>query len=266
MDLVPLHDDFSSAFSTLKTSAERDHLPPASARADDHLEREFSSELGEMHWNALLLAAASVPRTNLPVVKAHGMDMVEAALTKQLYDKVLILVKHGQDESQIDANPRVNDPGLTARGIGQMHSLTRKVATFCNDETGLHPEVLVSAPLRRSIDTAKTTFNFYSPESIRSIPWLCHPDAKDVDETERVTVNNAEDVQIGGNESLVHAKQELLHRSDRFLEWLATREERVVVVSSQATWFQALGYSLHYDEAPTMLRNSEMRAIGLTFQ
>lgn len=38
-----------------------------------------------------------------------------------------------------------------------------------------------------------------------------------------------------------------------------------LTVSSEATWLQALGYSVNYDGAPDMFCNGELRAIGLIF-
>jgi hypothetical protein len=79
-------------------------------------------------------------------------------------------------------------------------------------------------------------FPNYTPESVRSIPWLCHPGLTDVDEEEHgepttaVDTNiDATDPQIGMDASLVRSKQELLRRSDDFLEWLRNRDEQVVV-------------------------------------
>jgi broad specificity phosphatase PhoE len=317
MDLTTNDGDFlSSTFSTLQVSALRD-VPPTI-----ELEPEFSGEMADQHWNALLTAAASTaaqPRQN--VVTAHEMDLVEAASKRNLYDKILLLVKHGEDESQLVVGGSKSktagtnsDPGLTGRGVGQTLNVSRRVATFCNDETGLLPELVVSAPLRRAVDTAMLVFPNYTPESVRSIPWLCHPGLTDIDEhddseTEHDVPTTAVDElgqQIGVDASLVQSKQELLRRSDDFVEWLRNRDEQVVVgkysrkchpsylsarqvvlqsnmqltrfcsfplsytlspaVSSQSTWFQAFGYSLNYQGASTMLRNGELRAIGITFQ
>jgi hypothetical protein len=233
MDLVTSDDDLnSSTFSTLQVSAKRD-IPKII-----DLDAEFSREGAEKHWNALLTAAASTSQPSQNVVTAHEMDLVEAASKRNLYDKILLFVKHGEDESQLVAGSKTNsDPGLTGRGIGQTLNVSRRVATFCNDETGLNPELVVAAPLRRAVDTAMMVFPNYTPESVRSIPWLCHPGLTDDSDTLAVDTNDKTGPQIGMDAALVQSKQELLRRSDAFLEWLRSREEQVVVgkyeVSSQ---------------------------------
>jgi broad specificity phosphatase PhoE len=217
----------SSAFSTLQVSALRD-VPPTI-----DLEPEFSGEIADQHWNALLTAAASsASQPSQTVVTAHEMDLVEAASKRNLYDKILLLVKHGDSKTGTSS-----DPGLTGRGVGQTLNVSRRVATFCNDETGLLPELVVTAPLRRAVDTAMLVFPNYTPESVRSIPWLCHPGLTDVDEHDASETEHgvpASDVgdagpQIDMNALLVQSKQELLRRSDAFVEWLRNRDEQVVV-------------------------------------
>jgi broad specificity phosphatase PhoE len=235
MDLTRNDGDFlSSTSSTLQFSAFRD-VPPTI-----DLEPEFSVEVADKHWNALLTAAASsAAPPSQTVVAAHEMDLVEAASKRNLYDKILLLVKHGEDESQNSSSKTGtnSDPGLTGRGVGQTLNVSRRVATFCNDETGLLPELVVAAPLRRAVDTVMLVFPNYTPESVRSIPWLCHPGLTDVDEhndSEKehgvpATTVSETGPQIGTDASLVRSKQELLRRSDDFVEWLRNRDEQVVV-------------------------------------
>lgn len=234
MDLVPEDDYMSSGYSTLQFSVKRD-IPPSV-----DLEPEFSRELAEKHWNALVTAAASASQPSQTLVTAHEMDLVEAASKRKCYDKILLLIKHGEDESQLGKTASDHDPALTGRGIGQTLNVSRRVATFCNDETGLLPELIVAAPLRRALDTAMLVFPHYSPESVRCIPWLCHPGLADVDVDENdeslssSSGTNGETGQHIGSGmqqrmSLVRSKQELLSRSDDFLEWLRSRDEQVVV-------------------------------------
>jgi broad specificity phosphatase PhoE len=239
MDLNRNDGDFlSSTFSTLQVSALRD-VPPTI-----DLEPEFSGEIADQHWKALLTAAASsASQPSQTVVTAHEMDSVEAASKRNLYDKILLLVKHGEDESQIleglgsSKSNTTSDPSLTGRGVGQTLNVSRRVATFCNDETGLLPELVVAAPLRRAVDTAMLVFPNYTPESVRSIPWLCHPGLTDVDEHDDSETEHGVPAsavgetgpQIGTDASLVRSKQELLRRSDDFVEWLRNRDEQVVV-------------------------------------
>jgi broad specificity phosphatase PhoE len=222
-------ESLSSTFSTMQVSALRD-VPPTI-----DLEAEFSGEMANKHWNALLSAAASsAAQPRQTVVTAHEMDLVEAASKRNLYDKILLLVKHGEDESQLGSKTAGtnSDPGLTGRGVGQTLNVSRRVATFCNDETGLLPELVVAAPLRRAVDTAMLVFPNYTPESVRSIPWLCHPGLTDVDEHDDMEKQHGVPASTGDTNmdaSLVQSKQELLRRSDDFVEWLRNRDEQVVV-------------------------------------
>lgn len=236
------HNLFHStySYSTLQVASSRD-IPC-------HLQPEFSSKIAAQHWNALLLAAAPASvqhkqvKSTRTAVEAHEMDLVQAASNRHLYDKILLLVKHGHDESQLPPLPpslslpveenqfnRYKDLALTGRGIGQTHNLTRRVATFCNDETKLLPELVVAAPLRKSIHTVMVAFAHYSPDSMRPIPWVCHPDAaKDVDHKNNKN-DTEEETAFDESLALVRSKQELLQRSDRFVQWLQTREEQVIV-------------------------------------
>jgi hypothetical protein len=104
MDLITGTDnggDFLSSsrtVSTMHVSVKRD-VPPTI-----ELEPEFSVGMEDKHWNALLTAAhssASQHPSRTVVTAAHEMDLVEAASKRNLYDKILLLVKHGEEESQL---------------------------------------------------------------------------------------------------------------------------------------------------------------------
>lgn len=133
---------------------------------------------------------------------ARNMDLVEAAYAAkdhESYDKILILMRHGEakhnafqrefvkkqgkyitdsstvEESNMDEDHPV-DPMLTGKGCGQMLSLSRRTATFFNSETGLKPDLFVVSPLRRAIQSAIIAFPTYTAfSSIDNIPWICNP-------------------------------------------------------------------------------------------
>ena len=69
---------------------------------------------------------------------------------------------------------------------------------------------------------------------------------------------------------LFESKIDLMNRTDAFLEWLKERDERVVVVSSHATWLQSLcAFSLQYEDSDSknleMFKKGEMRSVGIKF-
>ena len=69
---------------------------------------------------------------------------------------------------------------------------------------------------------------------------------------------------------LFESKIDLMNRTDAFLQWIKERDERVIVVSSHATWLQSLcAFSLQYEDSESknleMFKKGEMRSIGIKF-
>jgi broad specificity phosphatase PhoE len=245
---------------------------------------------------------------------ACDMNLIEAALAArdvESYDKILILMRHGEAKHNVferdfaqkygstfeHANQHEDypvDPMLTGKGCGQMLNVSKRTATFFNKETGLQPDLFVVSPLRRAIQSALIAFPTDAPSiSLRSAPWICHPACMEQangnksefvsspDELEQIfpgidyglfskslvagdICNSKEKI------PLFESKIDLINRTDAFLEWLRGREERVVVVSSHATWIQSLlAFSLQYDKSNSnsleMFKKGEMRSIGIKF-
>lgn len=250
---------------------------------------------------------------------ACNMDLVEAAYAArdyESYDKILILMRHGEaehnkfqhqfvqkkgilvtdsssvEESYMDEDHPV-DPMLTGRGCGQMMGLSRRTATFFNAETGLKPDLFVVSPLRRAIQSAMIAFPTYTSfASLENIPWIAYPHLM-----ERANGHKSEfvsspevleelfpgvnfdmmkslvgnDVDGFNNEKRVpmfENKLDLLGRTDDFLRWIKERDERVIVVSSHATWLHSLcEFSLRYEqeERREMFKKGEMLPVGIKF-
>jgi hypothetical protein len=105
---------------------------------------------------------------------------------------------------------------------------------------------------------------------------------KDLKETfPGIDFNLFEDSLIDGNVDelngkakvpLFESKLDLMERTDEFLYWIKEREERVIVVSSHATWLQSLcAFSLQYEPEgrglePFLFKKGELRSVGIKFQ
>jgi len=189
------------------------------------------------------------------------------------------------------------DPMLTGKGCGQMLNVSRRTATFFNKTTGLQPNLVVVSPLRRAIQSAIISFPTYTPQaSLLNTPsWVCHPSCmelangnksefvssvKDLKEIfPGIDFSHFEDCLIDGNVDelngkakvpLFESKLDLMGRTDEFLSWIKEREERVIVVSSHATWLQSLcAFSLQYEPVSrglAMFKKGELRSVGIKFQ
>ncbi|KAL7541998.1 hypothetical protein ACHAXR_011662 [Thalassiosira sp. AJA248-18] len=246
---------------------------------------------------------------------AHDMDLVEASYAARdhdSYDKILILLRHGEanhnvfereyaqkhgtkmEEANSDEDYPV-DPMLTGKGCGQMLDVSRRTATFFNNDTGLQPDLFVVSPLRRAIQSALISFPTHTAQtSLSNTPWICHPMAMEKSNGHKseypsspgkleqlfpgVNFSLFEEslVDGGGDElngrekvPLFENKIDLMGRTDEFLRFIKERDERVIVVSSHATWLQSLcAFSLQYEpesKGLEMFKKGELRSVGLKF-
>jgi len=247
---------------------------------------------------------------------ARDMDLVEASHAvrdHESYDKILILMRHGEAKHNVferryaqengttmeEANVHGDypvDPVLTGKGCGQMLDLSRRTATFFNNDTGLQPDLVVVSPLRRAIQSAYIAFPTHTAlTSLTNTPWVCHPgcmeqangnksefvsSSSELEEMfpgvdfvmfDESLVDNGDVDGVNGREKvpLFESKIDLMGRTDEFLRWIKEREERVIVVSSHATWLQSLcAFSLKYEpesKGIEMFKKGEMRSVGLKF-
>jgi hypothetical protein len=217
--------------------------------------------------DALLSATASRPY-NAFIPKAYEMDLVLASRAKYSFDKILLLMQHGEDESQISCDDTttstmsMQDPPLTGTGFGQALSLSKKAAIYCNPNTGLEPELVVVSPFSRVLQT--TMLAFPSSNTRNNTPWICHPALVDASGDLSNHPMEISDLQLtfpgmdyslyddneneGGSTlestptpststnsnttTLLESKEQLLHQADIFVRWLQRRPERVVVGKS----------------------------------
>lgn len=271
---------------------------------NSHLEREKKEKIIE---------TTSQPRTS---ATAREMDLVEAshaARDHESYDKILILMRHGEAKHNVfernyvhqngtsmeEANSHDEypiDPMLTGKGCGTMLDLSRRTATFFNKDTGLQPDLVVVSPLRRAIQSAMISFPTHTAlTSLSGTPWICHPmcmEQANGNKSEYVSSPKGleqmftgvdfalfEESLVGSNVNELNGKErvplfeskiDLMGRTDEFLRWVKERDERVVVVSSHATWLQSLcAFSLQYEpesKGLEMFKKGEMRSVGVKFE
>ncbi|EED94262.1 predicted protein [Thalassiosira pseudonana CCMP1335] len=198
------------------------------------------------------------------------------------------------EESNLDEEYPV-DPMLTGKGCGQMMALSRRTANFFNKETGLKPDLFVVSPLRRAIQSAMIAFPTQTAlVSLDNTPWVCNPllmeqanghkseyvsSPQQLEETFPGVNFELLEQMLGGEDvntlnmkekvPLFESKIDLMRRSDQFLQWIKERPERVIVVSSQATWLHSFcEFSLQYEpenKGREMFKKGEMRSVGIKF-
>ena len=219
--------------------------------------------------DALQSALASRPYNALQKPRAFEMDFVTASRTRYHFDKLLLLIHPGEDESQVQQpngkqqTEKHADPSLTARGFEQALKLSKMAAKHCNHKTGLEPELIVVSPLTRVLQTTLLTFPDCSRASVGSTRWICHPALsepnlgiqdlhsdclqdfqltfpgmdyslflfQDSHHFHRSKLNQRTTNTENRNRSmaLLESKETLLQQADQFVDWLKNRPEHVIV-------------------------------------
>ena len=267
--------------STIPLGTEHDFDPSLTASTQNPIQYDFQT------WNQLC-DAVETSKYHKRIV-AVEMDLVEARSSRQHFDKIVLLILHGQEESLVadDVGSRNSiipqDSKLSERGVGQALSLARRISALCNNGTGLVPELFVLAPLRQVLQTAMLALPHYSPfYSFRHIPWLCHSavatttssppnvhheqlgqGSSSPNSTTRSSLQNqllqAEDNDIESN------KRDWFERTDAVLDMIRQRDEQVIVVCTESNWLQAFGCVAPYKRSQQLFRHGELRAVGINF-
>jgi hypothetical protein len=177
----------------------------------------------EEDWSVLMRLAAARPQPKFHIV-AVEMDLLQAAGARKAFDKILLLVEPCEVES---------NNALTQRGIGQALSLARRTSAFLSRETGLLPELVLTAPISGSIQTALYALAQFSPKTCQTTAWICHPCLSAVPSNIDSLDRMFDGVEYAPYESH-HAhnsdnKQDWLQRADSMLEFIQKREEQVIV-------------------------------------
>ena len=186
--------------------------------------------------------------------------------------------------------PEITDAPLTAKGRQQAALLQPVIGAMTEPEK---PQLVVLSPHCRALQTGIIAFR----ELIGKVPFIAHemvreetgvhvcdrrrPTSQQASEFPMVDfslLENEQDVYFDSNRR--ETKAELCERIYRFLEWLQTREESVVAVSSHSCWLlttfnanlQTATAAVSLDESASNRKNlkewfqtGELRSVILEF-
>lgn len=221
------------------------------------------------------------------------MATTSMSLAPERAVKQLLLVRHGQgthNESGVDKNPqsateedrqRLVDARLTEHGKHQARMLREHLKA----EMSSPPELVVTSPLTRTIETALEAFDgpgarLVAVESCRealggvntwdkrsSKSYLQHK----FPQVDFANVFHEEDVQFEKYADRREQLSERIERAGTFLEWLRHRKERKIAVVSHAGFLGALlnGYFIHTldqkaaEALVATLGNCEVRPVAM---
>ena len=112
--------------------------------------------------------------------------------------------------------------------------MSRQTAAYCNKETGLIPELFCVAPTMCAVESALLAFPVFAPDSIHSKPWLSKnsfmgPSA--VTENSLKLTGSFPGIHFDWEGPLVSGKNNK-DTSSLFLDWVKSRDERVIVGES----------------------------------
>jgi hypothetical protein len=188
----------------------------------------------------------------LPFGMELNLEQASIAAKNDVFDKILILLSHG-DAEHIELNDGTSgDLALTKEGFGKALSASGDTADFCYKRNArascdLVPELFVTPPLRCAIESLHVAFPHYSPDSIYGTKWLCHGSCI---VGERTPIENLKGLFPGLDYTLAQDQS-------NFLSWLSSRNERVIVVASTPEWVtEFCGDNLEHND-------KDLRAVGV---
>lgn len=227
MDLVNDTDDTSMIFSTLQYRPKFD-IPVDNPAAYGRFPLVGMATALRHHQNT--------------TVSSEPLDLVQASARRALYDKIIFLVQHGEEN---DTESELDVADLSGKGVGQALNLSRRMAAFCNSDTNLVPDLVLLAPRRSILTTTFLAFPYDTPQhSIRQVAWVCHPLAMDWADFSKASMPEKwTDLQQRfpgvdfslltegpSTDSAFSSREEtLLDQANSLLVWLRGRREQVVV-------------------------------------
>lgn len=287
----------------MKEGHEHSEAALANAKDDYKEHMEGMNEVAEaMKSRSLIVKAYAIDDPTAPSINDSNSNVV-----KQVH-----FVRHGQGFHNLMADlakqqgrtwenctndpnnpyvmPEITDAPLTAKGRQQAALLQPKIGDMPESEK---PKLVVLSPNCRALQTGTIAFR----ELIGKVPFIAHemvreetgvhvcdrrrPTSQQASEFPMIDFShlaNEEDVIFDSNRR--ETKAELCERIYRFLEWLETREETVVAVSSHSAWLLAIfnanlqtaTTSASLDESTSNRKNlkewfqtGEMRSVVLEF-
>ena len=112
--------------------------------------------------------------------------------------------------------------------------MSRQIAAYCNRETGLIPELFCVAPTMWAVEAALLTFPVFAPDSIHSKPWLsknAFMGSRTLTENTLKLTGRFPGIHFDWKEPMTTGKTNK-ESSSLFLDWLKSRDERVIVGES----------------------------------
>lgn len=250
------------------------------------------------HMEGMYEAAEAMKARPL-IVRAYAMDDPNAPSIEGPNVKHAHFVRHGQgfhnlmaelakDEGRVWENctntpenpyvmPEITDAPLTAKGREQAALIQPVVRALKEDEK---PQLVVLSPNCRALQTGVIAFR----EMVGKIPFLAHEMVREetgihVCDKRRPTSQQASEFPMVDFSLLTdeedcifqHDKREtkaqVTERIYKFFEWLETREESVVGVSSHSAWLLTVfNANLQGDESlKGWFQTGEMRSVVLEF-
>ena len=233
------------------------------------------------------------------LVKAYALDDPEAPSLNKPNVKHAHFVRHGQGFHNLMADlakqagktwenctntpenpyvmPEITDAPLTAKGRKQAALLQPVVSAMNENET---PQLVVLSPNCRALQTGVIAFR----ELVGKIPFLAHEMVREetgihVCDKRRSTSQQESEFPMVDFSLLTEeedtifkhdqreTKAALTERIYKFLEWLETREENVVGVSSHSAWLLAVfNANLQGDDSlKGWFQTGELRSVVLEF-
>ncbi len=137
-------------------------------------------------------------------------------------------------------------------------------AAFCNPQTKLIPQLIVTAPSPIAVEFAHLSFNYYTPNSIYGTKWVYREDCHDLEVGMEKDYEYLEDTFPGIDQSEKNVEM----KDGDFLTWLSQRSENIIAVSSTPSWVEKFcngAAGVHFDARGTLSKSAHLRAVGIKF-
>lgn len=139
------------------------------------------------------------------------------------------------------------------KGFGQALSISGETARYCSSKT-LKPELFIVAPQRCAIESALIAFPTFGPESIHGQQWISDTRCTDAITTE------SDIKRMKGTFPSISFDQTRKDNSD-FLQYIASREEKIIVISSTPTWIES--FLSEFNHSLGDLKSRQLRVLGI---
>jgi hypothetical protein len=189
-------------------------------------------------------------------VVGEELQLKEAFKVHDKFDKFVIFVAHG-DIVSVNQNDSacgsLSDMSLSGKGFGQALSISGETARYCSSKN-LKPELFIVAPQRCAIESALIAFPTFGPDSIHGQQWI-----SDIRCTDTITTES--DIKrMKGAFPGISFDQAREDNSD-FLQYIASREEKIIVISSTPTWIQS--FFSEFNHSSSDLKSRPLRVLGI---